>query len=922
MPVLYPLRRLARPVSLCCLLAPAPALAATGVATIPEITVSAKDAPGGRVTNVAAKTQDWDAAVKDATRFDGLFPLYKKKESVLAAVPTEWMRKPFLGVMTYGSGIGAAGILGGLPLGTRVLEWQRVDDHVLLVEKNMRVVAPENTAYSRSLELSYGNSVLASLPVISVRDSDQAVLVDLTPVLLSDFTNLSEIMKNGLDGRAPRFDRERSSWGTIRTFPENLEIDTQLTYDPSDPSSLSLGTVPDARYLTVTVHYSLSRLPPVPMTPRLADDRVGYFLTARKDFGRDQQEDYWVRMINRRRLISSDPGAALAEPVKPIVFYLDRTIPPAYRPAIVRGVENWQKAFEAAGFKDAIVARDAPDDSTFDPADVRYSTIRWIVSSEASFGAIAPSRIDPRSGEILDSDILIEGSVIQNFGNTWRRYASAQALGEAVLPQAPAMAGMPLEQQCVAAAAFADGGALLRLDLLAAGALTAGHPVPASYVDEALTQMVMHEVGHTLGLRHNFRSSTATPFDKLSDTLWTRAHGLTGSVMDYATPNIGTDPLRQGDYYSRTVGDYDVWAIRYGYAMSGTKELAADYVFAGGIASASLDPGHQYSTDEDTYPSTAPDPRSNLFDLGDDPLRFAQSRLTLISSLWQGGTLENKLVQPGASLTAMRRAMDSLLGQYATALGLAVKYVGGGYVSRVHRGQAGYVDPVRPVPARQQRAALDFLSQRAFAARAFTVSPGLLNQLAPDSWRHWGMERALEASDGRVEYNWNDRVSAIQSGLLDALLSPPLLARLHELESRAPAPMTLAEFMNRLTTMMWGEVGATPAMPRTLAALERATARRETQLAYIDRMSSYVTGSSVALPEDARSLARLQLQRIDARCARAQRTGATLGEYTRAHLAETRARIQRALAAQKTIGGGGGFFQVIRNPAGTDGGTP
>lgn len=909
---LLSLSRAALPaLTLCCVLAAAPASAASGVVSIPEIKVSAKDAPGGTVTGPGAISQDWKTAIKDATRMDGLFTLYKKKEIVFAVLPVEWMQKPFLGVMAYGSGIGAGGILGGLPLGTKVLEWERADDHVLLVEKNMRVVAPESTAYSRALELSYGNSVLASLPVTATRDSDKAVLVDLTPVLLSDFTNLSEIMKGGLQGRSPRFDRERSSWGPIKTFPENLEIDTQMTYDPSDPWTLSLSTVPDPRYITLTVHYSLSRLPPVPMTPRRADDRVGYFLTARKDFGRDRQEDYWERMINRRRLISSDPSAALADPVKPIVFYLDRTIPEAYRPAIKRGVENWQKAFATAGFSHAIVAQDAPDDSTFDPADVRFSTIRWIVSSEPSFGAIAPSRIDPRSGEILDSDILIEGSVIQSYGNIWRRYANAQSLGAAVMPQAPAMAGLPLEQQCAAADAFADGGALLRLDLLADGTLAPGQPVPEAFLDEALTQMVMHEIGHTLGLRHNFRSSTATPFDKLADSTWTGLHGVTGSVMDYVAPNIGADPRHQGDYYTRTVGDYDVWAIRYGYATSGTKDRDADYAFARHIADASLESGHEYSTDEDTYPATAPDPRSNPYDLGDDPLRYAQARLSLVAKLWQGGVLESKLVVEGAPLTPMRRAMDALLGQYASALGLAVKYVGGEYVTRVHRAQPGYVDPVRTVPAVSQRAALDLLARRAFAADAFAVSPALLNQLAPESWLHWGMGPALAPSDGRAEYNWNDRVSAIQSDLVDALLAPTLLARLHESETRTPASMTLAELMNRMTAMLWTEVGGPLTSAPAFAALERATPRRETQLAYVDRLSSFVTGGVSMMPEDARSLARLQLQRIDARCALALLHGARLGDYTRGHLLETRARIRRALSAQRTIGGGGGFFQVI-----------
>lgn len=913
-------RAVSRCLAVCACILAAPVFAASGVVSIPEIKVSAKDAPGGTVNGPGATGQEWKSAIKDATVMDGLFTLYKKKEMVYAALPVEWMRKPFLAVITYGSGIGTGGIFGGMPLGTKVLEWQRADDHVLLVEKNMRVVAPESTAYARSLELSYGNSVVASLPVTAVRDSDKTVLVDLTPVLLSDFANASEYMKGGLMGRTPRFDRERSSWGTIKTYPDNLELETQMTFATSDPGTLNLSTVPDPRYITLAVHYSLSRLPAVPMTPRLADDRVGYFLTARKDFGRDHRDDYWVRMINRRRLISSDPSAAHADPVKPIVFYLDRTIPEAYRPAIKRGVENWNKAFAAAGFTHAIEARDAPDDSTFDAEDVRYSTIRWIVSSEPLFGAIAPSRVDPRSGEVIDADILIEGSVIQSYGNIWKRYANAAAIGAAVMPQAAE--DEPLETQCAAAAAIAEGGVLQRLDLLAAGALKPGEPMPQAFLDEALTQLVMHEVGHTLGLRHNFRSSTATPYDKLADTTWTRQHGVTGSVMDYVTANFGPDAQHQGDYYTRTVGDYDVWAIRYGYAPSGTKDADADYAFARGIADSSLVPGHEYSTDEDTYPWTAPDPRSNLFDLGDDPLRYAGARTAFVQRLWQGDALRSRLVPEGGSLTVMRSAMDVLLAQYASAAGLAVKYLGGEYVTRVHRGQPGFVAPLRAVPAARQRAALDFLAQRVFAANAITASPALLDELAPETFQHWGMGGAFGPSGGRVDYNWNDRVSAIQSDMLDALTTPFLLARLHESETRAVGAMTLAEHFARLTTMLWGEVGGTVAQAPAFAALERATPRRETQLAYVDKLAGFiVSGGGFSMPEDARSLARLQLQRIDARCATAlARGGVRLGDYTRAHLLEARARIRRAFTAQRTIGGGGGFFTVLGGDPGAEGG--
>src|SRR5262249_55497758 len=274
-----------------------------------------------------------------------------------------------------------------------------------------------------------------------------------------------------------------------------------------------LNTVPDDRYIAIGMHYSFSQLPEKPMVPRYADDRTGYFLTVKKDFSRDEKEHFFVRYVNRWRLEKKDPSAAGSEPVQPIVYYIDRTIPEKYRPYVKKGIESWQKAFEAAGFKNAIIAKDAPDDPDWDPEDVRYSTIRWITSSEPSFGAIGPSRVDPRTGEILDADILVEASIVQSYRNIYRRYAGPDATPRMALPYrqlAGAPAGLPLQLRCDVGMAAADGGELMNIGMLADGSLPPGSPVPEEYLGQAITEVTMHEVGHTLGLRHNFRSSTST----------------------------------------------------------------------------------------------------------------------------------------------------------------------------------------------------------------------------------------------------------------------------------------------------------------------------------------------------------------------------------------------------------------------------
>jgi hypothetical protein len=364
---------------------------------------------------------------------------------------------------------------------------------------------------------------------------------------------------------------------------------------------------------------------------------------------------------------------------------------------------------------------------------------------------------------------------------------------------------------------------------------------------------------------------------------------------------VAVDHARQGEYFSSTAGTEDIWAIRYGYTPSGSADPDQDHVFAARIADESLESGHEYSTDEDTYPADALDPRTNIYDLGSDPLAFAKERTAYLARLWKDPKFEERIVGPNGELATLRRAMDNLLVQYGIALGHAVKYVGGQSVSRVHRGQPGATDPLVPIPAAKQREALDFLGARAFAADAFAVSPGLLGRLAPDRWAHWGVPSPF--GPNRVDYDLGGRAFAIQDALLGRLLAPNLLARLREAESRSADAFRMSDLFDRLTKMLWSEVGEGAAGLKTL---DGPSTRRQVQRAYVDRLSNLVTNPPPGAPDDARALARLQLTRIDARCARALAGQTAMGDYTRAHLLETRARIKRALEAGREADTGGG----------------
>ncbi len=844
----------------------------------------------------------------------GIFTIYFKRDSVFLALAPRQLDRDYLLVTQISQGIGDLGLDGGATIRSDLVRFHREGDRVELWVVNPRMSAAPGTPMARTVAYSFGHSVAQSLPVAAVRDT--TVLVNLAPFLLSDWADIGTVFQTAMTQRklagTVSFDDKRSSLQSLRLFGANLEAEVRLTFQT--PRNLGIETIADYRSIPIGVHYSLLELPATPMHARLADDRVGFFVSAMKDFSRDTADDFFVRYVNRWRLEKKNPAAVLSEPVRPITYYIDRTVPIEWRPFVRAGILEWNRAFEDAGYRDAIRVLDAPDDSAWSAADARYSTVRW-TATNGSVYAIGPINVDPRTGEILNADILISAAWIQRWRGQSGQYVPPVAAVQSVLQEDSMVQSAGAEERlCRYGEGLSRSGALATAVMAARGEIPAGGEATRAYVGQALKALVMHEVGHTLGLRHNFRGSAGANAAQLANRSWTASHGLGVSVMDYSPPALALDPARQGDYYSPTIGSYDRWAITYGYADvvtggpvataskggSPSAEVWTPDVEINGlraIASQAADPAHLYGTDEDAgFGGLGLDPTVSRYDQTDDPLDWARARVALIDGLVD--SLETRVVAPGQSYGRLRTAFSDMLNDRWYATLVATKYLGGATTSRDHRGDPGARPAVVNVSAARQRAALAFLADAAFGERAYRFSPELLSRLASERWMHWG---AAPAAEGRPDFPVHEWAMVQQGSLLGQLLDPVVLGRVRDADLRAApgdATVGLPELFSTLTSAIWAEIGAgtrpRPARPRNITSV-----RRDVQRMYLSALIQMTVSPTPGTPEDARALARATLTGLGADIDHALAVPRPdMDAYTRAHLTDARERIGRALDAQ------------------------
>ncbi|MEP0869334.1 zinc-dependent metalloprotease [Trichocoleus desertorum AS-A10] len=872
--------------------------------------------------------QPFDKVIKKTQKISGLFTLYRNKETgkLYAEIKPGQLNQNFLATMTLESGIGESGLYSGLPTGDFLFQFRRVNQNIHFVVPNTYFRTRAGDPLQRSLDRSFSDSVLASLPIKSIHPKRKTVLVDLGPLLLNDFASLSPVVSWMLESPYS-IDSNKSYFGPAKAFPFNVEIESVYGFSGGGGESAPsyINALPDSRALTLRVHYSFSELPKNnPYRPRIADDRVGYFITAYQDFSDDNRREPFVRYINRWDLQKQDPDAALSPPKQPIVFWIENTVPLEYREAVQEGVLMWNRAFEKIGFLNAIEVKQMPDNATWDPADIRYNTIRWFNSFDSAF-AMGPSRVNPLTGEILDADIIVDGNFIrylkQGFqalvsqsqpsgqpssqpsgpataknlcalGGVQPRYLRAMQSDSAIAQPAipPAVArivqqtheqdacyGMELAHQ------FAAGH--LSLSLLQ-NAMPSGAEMQ-KYIHQFMRELIAHEVGHTLGLRHNFHGSTMVPPQDLNNTKLTQSQGLVASVMDYNAANLAPQGGKQGDYFTEVIGPYDEWAIEYGYKPIVATVPQAEIRGLQAIAQRAPQAHLAYATDEDVIAGL--DPEVNAFDLSGDVLLYSQWQMDNAREMWK--RLDKRYPVAGESYSEVRDVFDTIFFYYLGYALNANNFIGGQSLSRYHGGDAAGRLPLESIPVEKQRQALALVQKYVFNEESFQFSPRLLNKLAPSRWNHWGTNVPVF----NLDYPIHDRVLFLQSIVLRDLLSADRLSRLQdtELKTEPGKALTLPELFDTLQTSIWQGVVRPSDQPMKFSSLNRALQRE-----HLNLLTAMVLRKREA-PEDARTLAWYELRQLHGSLSDTLRKqGRKLDTYTKAHLEETRDRIAKTLEAQ------------------------
>jgi len=810
--------------------------------------------------------------LKDAKSTPGFFTLHQKDDKVWLEILPSQLDKPFFFSYNIPRSIGERGLYGSQMGGSKLVEFTKIGNQIQLIAKNTQFFAKAGTPQAQFVSESFSDSLMSSVTMASAPDPEtKSILIEANALLFSDIpgyqTRLeaSYRMPFSLDTRNTSFSATKNT-STLTGFEVKAHFAVpKLSAPPMTPSPVPSpsppSTTPDPRSLFVSFYYSFMPLPE-PMQVRLADERVGFFTVARTDYTTDLNIKSKTHFLKRWRLEKKDATESLSEPKEPIVYWLDKNIPEKYRESVSQGVLEWNKAFEKAGFKNALVVKQQQATDDFNNMDAKHTSIRWFTGADVGL-AIGPSQADPRTGEILDADI--------GMSDVFTRGAR-----RAVIEDLGRVRGADGEMCDHAESAAQE--LHYALDLLEARGMELDSPEADALAKAYLKNVIMHEVGHTLGLRHNFRASTVYDLKQIQDPNFTKINGVTSSVMDYTPFNISPKGEKQGEYVMSTLGAYDYWAIEFGYKQFETGQEAPG--LAQILAKASQ-PELQYDSDEDAgYGSMGGvDPMVNHFDLGADPLAYYKLRMKLSRELWD--RLQNMNLATGESYERLTRSFRSGFSQLNLVAPLAAKYIGGVHIRRERAGSKNAV--FESVSAAKQKEALALITKDFFGTDSFKFKPEFIARLATDRFERTEADGSMQTSVARL-------VARVQKEILDHVYSPSVATRLAEVGMKVNDPketLGLADVYDALQEAIWVEAKT---------GQETSLIRRNLQREQLRRMADVLVKPAGPWPADARSIMRENARQL---VIILQKANAKVGlsKTTRAHYADALDTLNAALKA-------------------------
>ncbi len=854
--------------------------------------------------------QAFDTLIRGATRVDGgPVVAWQKNERIWLEIAPEQFGQPFLLAPALATGIGEDFIYGGLLRTAGLVEFRRIHNVVQLILLNTRFTATPGTPEARSVATAYSPSLLGSTAIASLPHPQRhSVLIDAGQIFLGDVLGLGlQLQRTYRQGYT--LDPRNTLFRGARARGQTLLLEVSAHYatasisrappgaPPGTPVPTLPDNLPDVRSLFLGVNYALMRLPEQPLVPRRADPRVGYFITVVDRYDDDLERTPRQRYAQRWRLEKQDPDAARSPPLRPITFWLDRTIPLQYRDAIRSGILEWNRAFEPLGFEGAVTVREADDDEDLGVPQAGEVVVRWLSDSELAVSALATPQVDPRSGEILHAGIVIEDLAVRLQRST-RSHILPATLGGGTGAAAsgaidPAWARLlqlpridtapppsdweqtPDARVCLQGSRGAEQLAYGLSVRAAIDDIAPDSPEAQRFVLDFVKETAMHEAGHALGLKHNFRGSRRFGEAELSDPDFTRSHGLSASIMDYLPINLPRPGAPAPAAFQTMLGAYDYWAIEYGYRpLAAADESAA----LARIAARNSEPGLEFGSDEDTFLGI--DPEALQFDLGNDELAFAARRFDIVQELFR--RQQTRLPPPGRDWAELRRSIGFAVSDAVTATGIALRQIGGVRTLRDYPNTGR--DPLQPLPAAEQRAALDFIARRVLDTD-WAISPALERRLAPDF-----LDRSESPSRVPTEISVAFALLELQRAVLNQLMSDPIASRILQSESMVDRPdqaFRLAELYRGLDAAVWGDLGRSDDIPLR---------RRELQREHANRLAALVLRPGALTRSDARALVRNEARRLLARVQAAARRAA-LDNATRVHLLDVADTLRSALAA-------------------------